>query len=270
MASRKIHPPLGQQEVQETMLALLRIATVWARRSFEDDEPRDRPADERLLRAVRALLHDHQDVPLVNASGSTKVLVRQSSHREYELFNSVHQALEVATADPKEWRRGAARLRLAFRQAGFSLSSKSAKQYFDNLMMERPPTELAGRVLQMAGFRGYSSVKAVERTLERARAIAARREVSRLEIIEYFLACLQVPEEDLHGNADSINAVVRGGTLARTPSHWHRRSPLSSGMIPPWKRPYYIRYAQRRLSDPTRALLGGSDQDDFDPDSDID
>ena len=100
------------------MLALIRIATVWARRSFEQDEPRDRPDDERLLGKIIGLVRKQRDVPLVTATGNTKALLRESSMREFELFQAVHDTLTAAKAAGDDEHRIAARLRLAFRHAG--------------------------------------------------------------------------------------------------------------------------------------------------------
>jgi hypothetical protein len=257
MPARKTPTKLTQREVQESIAVLLRIATVWARRSFEEDEPRDRPHDERLLRKVIALVSAHRDVPLVNASGKTRTLLRESSLHEFELFQSVHDAIRAAKNASDEENRIAARLRLAFRRAGGACTSSDARRYAANLSIDRTPTELAGRVLQMAGMRGYRSASAVEGSVARAREVAARRETSRRELIEYFLACLQIPEEDLHGAALALDSIITGGTLKAYPRRWTRRS-ASWGLRPPGRRPYYDRYGQPRLDDRTRAELASA------------
>ena len=255
MTSRPPKAKLTQQEVQDGVLALIRIATVWARRSFEQDEPRDRPDDERLLGKVIALVRKQRDVPLVTATGNTKTLLRASSMREFELFQAVHDTLTAAKAAGDDEHRIAARLRLAFRYAGAPCSSADARRYAGNLMMERPPTELAGRVLQMFGLRGYRSAKAIEGSIARAREVASRREASRRELIEYFIACLQVPEEDLHAIAAAVDSVSNGGTLTATPRRWDRRSSLGPAPKHPSERPKYARYGSALLSDASVGIL---------------
>lgn len=273
MATKRASTPLTQREVQEQVLALVRLATVWARRSFEDDEPRDRPVDEHLLRQVVTKLVEHRDVPLVRApSGS---LVRESSLAEIRLYRLVLAAIRKYRATPAKSRRPLSRyVGDAFRRSGYRVTPE-LREFIDEVRSNGSPSSLAGRILARAGFKSYRSIAAFRKAAANARAIRRRRSVTRREVIEYFLACLQVPSADLAAMARAIDSVALGGTLTATP-RWtlnRRRHPKPSTSFTISRRPpivrvregaYYVRYAQPLPGDPTRAELDGVDVYDSD------
>lgn len=264
MAAKKNVPRLTQAEVQQTFMKFARLATVWARRSFEGDAPLDRPEDERLLRLLVDALSRHRDVPLIHANvqGRPPTVVRESSAQEYDLYCAV---LDAIRRGPDAATGLAGSIQKAFHGLGYKCSPARARVYEDAVYAAeaKGPGVQAGRVLQMAGFRGYTSVMAARKSIAAARAVRARREASTLELIQFFMACLQVPEEDLHGIALAVEEVARGGTLTATPTRWHHRSRLGGPRVPPWSRAYYERYAQANLHDSTRAELGSIVQTDF-------
>lgn len=234
-------------------MKLLRLATVWARRSFEDDEPLDRADDERVLRAVVAALTKHRDVPLVRSSGGS--VVRESSLRDAKLYRLVLAAVRSHRAAPIA-RRGplSRRLKDAFRRVGIPLHV-DVRTFADELPLGGAPSTLAGQILSKAGMKSYRSIAETKRSAAKARTIRRRRTVTRLEVIEYFLACLQVPEENLFAIAAAVDAVCEGGMLTATPRNWGRRSALGPAPKPPSKRPKYVRYGTALLSDATIGVL---------------
>lgn len=259
MAAKKKAPKLTQEEVQQAFMKFARLAVVWARRSFESDAPLDRPEDEKLLRELVDALSKHRDIPLIHAhvQGRPPTVVRESSAQEYDLYCAVLGAIrrgpDTATGLPGS-------LQEAFRGLGHRCSPARAKEYANAVRAAdgKGPGVQAGRVLQMAGFRGYTSVAAAKKSIAKARDVRARREASRLELVQYFLACLQIPEADLHGAALALESIMAGGTLTAYPQRWNRRA-ATWGRRPPGRRPYYIRYGQPLLDDETRAELGDLD-----------
>ncbi len=255
MVSRRERPPLTQQEVQEAILALMRVAVVWARRSFENDEPRDRPADEALLAKIAALLRDHADVPLVTARGKTRIVVRESTLEDLRRYRALVGAItDSKKRSPNSWRKVLAETVVrAFASIGDPWSESNARRAVAGIK-KTSPTAIAGAILRNAGFRAYRNLRAAELEEARAQGVIRRREASRLELIQYLLTCLQIPEEDLHGAALALDSIMAGGTLKAFPHRWNRRA-ASWGRRPPDKRPYYIRYGQPLLHDETRAEL---------------
>ena len=259
--------PLTQLEVQEELTKLLRLATAWARRSFERDEPRDRREDEALLNKVCCLTRRHEDVPLITARGKTKVVLRTSTLADLQRYRTLLRAIvDAQETTPRSWRaRLPSVIADAFTSLGDNCSVPRARRIVEQLPAKGPPTVLADKVLQAAGFRSYRSLKAAEQEEARTKEILRRREVTRLELIEYFLACLQVPEEDLHAIAAAVDSVCKGGTLVATPRRWGRRAAFGTAPKHPADRPKYVRYGAALLSDPSIGLLSDEYQPD-DPD----
>ncbi len=261
---------LTQLEVQAAVLALARIAIVWARRSFEVDEPLDRPADERLLREVVELVQRSRDVPLVAARRATKSVLRQSSMLDLERYDAVLGALR----DTKRIRNINSRRATLARQVseiltrtGHACDQQKAKRIVESLAFGDAPSVLAGKILSQAGLKSYRSIAETKRELPRLREIARRRETSSLEVVEYLLACLQVPEESLYNFAGALYAVRAGGTLVATPRHPTRGRALGRLARKP-----YARYGAWLIGEPTIGVLNADyavpDSAELDEDAD--
>lgn len=126
--------------------------------------------------------------------------------------------------------------------------------------------EVTSRVLAAAGFKTYRSMAEIKKAAAAARVVLRRRSVSRLEVIQYFLACAQAPEHDLHGLAQAIELGLTGSVLEAKPRRPYRRrtKPRPSSatgtvvrrrtLLAPRQGPY-DRYGQPLPGDATRAEL---------------
>lgn len=221
MTTRKRKSKLDQLEVQDSVLALIKIATVWARRSFEDVGPLDRDADEELLGRVVELVGAHRNVPLVAASKGTKLALRESAIRMVECHGALVDVLKaVKKARNVRSQRAALSHQVAaiLTRHGCACDLEQARTVVTTLQMGQSPSELAGKVMRRFGLWDYRSVAEARRELPALRAVAARRETTMLETIEYLMACLQVPIERLHEFAAALHAVRHGGELLARPS----------------------------------------------------
>lgn len=227
-------PKLEQVEVQDAIMALLRIATVWARRSYEDEGPLDRHADEELLRGIVELVRGHRNVPLVAASKATKVALRESAIRMVECHDALVEALKVA----RQARNIASQRANVSRRVvgiltthGCACELEQVRVALSMVNLRLAPSTVAGKVMRQFGLWDYRSVAEARRELPALRAIAARRETTTLETIEYLLACLQVPPAQLYSTATALLVVLGGGQLTAQP-RFRRRRPTSEPSTP--------------------------------------
>ena len=267
-------PALSQRDVQDAVLALMRVAVVWARRSFEQDAPPDRLEDQLFLAKAAALIHEHAGTArtLVRATGSTRAAFREDSFTLLELYEEVYALAEAfgrssRTANRKEWFKTSVGKALIGKK--LPASARRVQREFENFA--GPASALASRVLMLAGLKGYRTRAALKHELERAKQIRARREVSTLELVEYFLACLPVPKENLHELARAVWTVRLGGRLSAVPSGRPGRRSNVSGRVPTVPAPY-PRYGAARIADDTEGVLDLEQEfeagDDDDADSD--
>lgn len=262
-------PPLTQLELQQAITKLIRVAVLWARRSFESDPAPDRAEDQAFLRTLVDAVdaHTSSSRTLVRPSRSTKTPFREDSFVLVEVYEAIHAA---ATAFKKSTARASARQRLrhelaaALSSRGFPASAAAVQRRFGELTLGSSASEIADQVLGLAELEGYRTVAALRRALARARTIQARRDVSDLEIIQYMLACLNVRREQLHAFAHALWVVRTGGQLLARPANPFIRGTLARG---PRARPApYDRYGAPAAWDDTCGVLDDAhrfgDEDD--------